>query len=131
MSYLIPMPNRYSRSIAPLFTDLSAVWHDFDGIFEDLARSFESARFEADETDTAYSFTIALPGFKREQVTIEVTDDQILSVKATKGEHTVSRAITLPYNADAQKVEAKLEDGLLTITVGKIPQPTPRKVEVR
>jgi hypothetical protein len=41
-----------------------------------------------------------------------------------------SRSMRLPENADSSKVEAKLEHGVLTVQVAKVPEPEPQVVDV-
>lgn len=131
------------RSIWSHFNDSRSLWSvldAFDAITGDL-RLPTHGWFEADESDTAYTFTLPLPGFSKDGVTVEVSQEGILSVSAsrgggkvegseTKSGTLVSRAVTLPYDADLDKVEAKMEDGLLTVVVSKQAKPTPRKVTV-
>lgn len=121
-------------------------------ILDDAERFLTDLTQQAAETETAYIYTIELPGFKRDQVIVEVleiADGIHLSIRAAKnGAASVwtqsnggvvdsancrSHTITLPSDADSTKVEAKLEDGLLVITVQKLAKPTPpapRKVTV-
>lgn len=130
----------------PISTRLPAfrsLWSSFDAlerVLSDLDRvPFDGVQV-ADETDTAYTFTLALPGFKKGDVSVEVNDGT-LSISASRGGgkveegktvhgHSVSRFITLPTDVDLNKVEAKLEDGLLTITAAKEAAAVPRKVIV-
>jgi len=42
-----------------------------------------------------------------------------------------SRVLTLPWEIDAEKVEAKLHDGVLSITLPKCESCKPKKVEVK
>ncbi len=106
----------------------------FDAILSDLNLGL-SRSSHVKETDTTYVATIELPGFKRDQVHVEVEDEGYVTVLATHSDEdrSVSRVITLPTDADPTKVEAKLEDGILTVTVAKVAKPTPpapRKVTV-
>ena len=48
-----------------------------------------------------------------------------------RGTGPFERRITLPMAVDASRVEARLVDGVLTVTCPKAPQCQPRKVEVR
>ncbi len=44
---------------------------------------------------------------------------------------TFRRVIELPRNADADKVEARYENGLLSITVGKREASKPRAIDIQ
>lgn len=134
--------SRVLHDSRPLWTTLDA----FEAITDDSTRPYRGPWIDANETDTAYTFTIELPGFKRDQVSVKV-DEQFVStnvgstivVSATRtnknddAHRVVDRTIALPTDADPTKVEAKLEDGLLSIVVAKVAKPTPpapRKVTV-
>ncbi len=134
-----------SHSISTLLDDVDAFLRDLD---RSAAHPFLGYH-GFDETDVAYVFTFALPGFKKTDVDISVKDDhRMVVVNAQRGgflnvwtqsnpgglpKQSVERIINLPEDADLTKVEAKLEDGLLTVTVQKVAKPTPpapRKVTV-
>ena len=86
-----------------------------------------------------------LPGFKRDE--IEVTlEDGILTIRAerkiesdpksqahlTERRYTrVARAFTIPTRVDEGKVDAKLDSGVLRITLNKREEVKPRKIEVK
>lgn len=117
------------------------IWRALDAFLDDLDHSAHDRIVLDDETDTAYTVSLALPGFKRDQVAVEVLDG-VLSVTAAKAganpahgdeayaRNRVSRSIALPSDVEAGKIEAKLEDGLLTLTLPKTPAAVPRKVAV-
>jgi HSP20 family protein len=48
-----------------------------------------------------------------------------------RGTGSFERRITLPVAVDATRVEARLADGVLTVTCPKAPEAQPRKVQVR
>jgi HSP20 family protein len=87
-----------------------------------------------------------LPGFKKNEVDITL-ENQTLTIAAQRseekeegkrGEHLLRerrytrflRSFTLPPTVDEQTVNAKLADGVLTITLNKREETKPRKVSV-
>ena len=89
-----------------------------------------------------------LPGFKKDDVDITL-ENQTLTIAAErkeetqgdgakKGEHLLHerrytrflRSFTLPPTVDEQSVNAKLNDGVLTITLNKREETKPRKISV-
>ncbi len=127
-----------SQPLSRVSSVLRANLDAFDAIADDLAHAYGNARVE--DNDTAYTITIALPGFKREEVSVEV-ENTYLTISASRGGGKVegtqtktgqstSRTITLPSDTDPTKVEAKMEDGMLTLQIAKLAQPAPRKVVV-
>ncbi len=87
-----------------------------------------------------------LPGFKKEEVNITL-ENQTLTITAErssehkkdgKGElllherryNRFQRSFTLPPTVDGQTVDAKLNDGVLAITLNKREESKPRKIQV-
>jgi HSP20 family protein len=88
-----------------------------------------------------------MPGFKKDEIDVTL-ENQTLTISgerregdggdANKGEHLLHerrytrflRSFTLPPTVDEQSVNAKLADGLLTITLNKREETKPRKIDV-
>lgn len=133
-------------SVASLFSDLLG-----DPFFAE-ARAPGPAAYAAgtlavdvSEDDHALIVRASLPGYKKEEIDIEVND----GVLAIKGEHTeeteekteryhrrerrfgsVSRLISLPDSVTGDEVKAELKDGVLTLRLAKTPKEQPRKVQI-
>ena len=88
-----------------------------------------------------------LPGFKKEEIDVTLENQQLTIAaerreqsdgKEKKGEHLLRerrytrflRSFTLPPTVDEQTVNAKLNDGVLTITLNKREETKPRKISV-
>lgn len=82
----------------------------FDEMFDELVWNTYSRWFN--EKEDHYEFTITLPGEKKEDVKVWVEDSQ-LKVESKKKVFS----ITLP--SDAGEIKAKLDLGLLVITIKK------------
>ena len=99
------------------------------------------------ETDTEVIATFEIPGAKKEDVELNVTEDSI-EVKATQkhekenkckesyGYASVSRSfykkVTLGTEVKAEQAAAECKDGVLTVTIPKADiKPKTRKIEVR
>ena len=89
------------------------------------------------ETEKEYVIEYLVPGFKKEEIKVALennlltvsaetkTEESTESKRYTRKEFTsksFSRAFTLPENIDADRLEAKQENGILMITI-------PKKVE--
>jgi len=87
-----------------------------------------------------------LPGLKLNDLEITVTGDNRLTIKGERKSPTSEKAewhrqersfgrfertIDLPVSMDTSKVEARLENGVLTIKMAKAPQAKPRKIVVK
>lgn len=101
---------------------------------------------DVEEDDDAITIEAELPGFKSDEVDVSV-ENGVLTIKAerapkaddgqkkrhmTERRYTrVQRSFTLPRTVDGSDVDAKLEGGLLTLTLNKTEASKPRKVEIR
>ena len=123
--------------------------HAFDPL-EDLFRGLERDErglmpdFTVIEAENEFDITADLPGFKREDINVELNDDGVLSIKGQRvcdieqkraGYLHVSerrfgsftRSYVLPKErCDFGKVEALLENGVLTLRIPK-KEPAERK----
>ena len=131
-----------NKSLSPL-RDFSQVQESFDRIineFMNLKRTngLQSLSFnpscEIAEEDNNYILKFDLPGVTKDQVKVEADKDQ-LTIRAERKEEkkseskkkhlsemfygSYSRSFTLPGPVDEKKVDAKFENGVLTVTVPK------------
>jgi HSP20 family protein len=87
-----------------------------------------------------------LPGMKKEELDISVVGDTLTIKGERKAESEVknedyyrcelcygkfSRSIALPGAVDAEKIEAKYENGVLEITLPKVEEAKPKKIEIK
>ncbi|KAJ8598862.1 hypothetical protein CTAYLR_010664 [Chrysophaeum taylorii] len=119
----------------------------FDQIFDEMMAldhlpvrhthsSMPQMALDLAETDADFKIKVDVPGVQKENVTLDATPDNQLIIKAERrsekrdgdGEHyhrversygAVSRTVRLPETADLDTTTAKMEDGVLEITVGK------------
>ena len=98
------------------------------------------------ETDKAVEVTVELPGMKPEEVKVELHDGALWIMgekkeeKEEKGKtfHRIERrtgafrrVMPLPVEVEADKVDARFHDGVLTIGLPKIEKAAPKKIEVK
>ncbi|MGY1836351.1 Hsp20/alpha crystallin family protein [Blastococcus sp. SYSU DS0510] len=98
---------------------------------------------DVEETDDAYVVEIDLPGVKRDDIDIQL-DDRQLTVsgelkekeragvlrRRTRRVGRFSYAVTLPTEVDSDEVQARLDDGVLTVRVPKAAQAKPRRIQI-
>ena len=102
--------------------------------------------FEVKETPAAYVFRADLPGIKEDDLDIQLLGNRLTiggkreSEKKEDNETyhlyersygSFSRSFTLPEEVSANKVDAHLQNGVLTLTVMKSPEAKPHKVPVK
>ena len=119
-----------------------------DEFFEDMSSPFKltrsednillTPRIDVSETDKELRVTAELPGVEQKDLSVTLTGD-VLTIAGEKHSsseeksgdkepvyHRVERsygsfqrAMTVPYEIDPAKVEAKFKDGVLTVTLPK------------
>lgn len=95
------------------------------------------------ETAAAYVLTAELPGVSREQVRIDLRDGKLTLHgrrearvsceqyhQVERGHGEFCRSVMLPLAVDAANMAADMRDGVLTITVPKLPDAGPGPVEI-
>ncbi len=109
-----------------------SVWDLFDATVERSDWSqWRQNIVPHNEDENGYNYFLNLAGFKKKDVDATVIDGQV-SVKAeNENGSTASYAFLLPEDADSSRMSAKLEDGLLTITLEKEEKVQPKKLEIK
>jgi HSP20 family protein len=121
---------------------------EVDSLFNQFFRAEEVAMWRAPasiwEADNTFHIEVDAPGVAKEDV--ELTFDKgalqiSLERKAPEGERTnwhnergygkVSRSVSLPETVDPETISAELTNGVLHVTIDKLPQAQPKKIDVR
>lgn len=138
---------RYHQPLSNAFGDFDQ-W--FQNPLEGFGRFFEMANqlnrysemglaSDLYEDDDHFFVRVELPGVKKKDLNLELNDGTLTvgferssDSKEDSPEGTVwKRAVTVPDGVDAGKVSAKLEDGILTVTLPKSEARKPRKISVK
>lgn len=89
-----------------------------------------------------------IPGFTKDEVSINVEDNMLIIEGHKKEEkeegeedgtyymkeyttQSVKRSVTLPSKVDGEKAEAAMKDGILKVTLPKLPEVMPKKIEIK
>jgi HSP20 family protein len=99
---------------------------------------------DIDEEDDGYVIKAELPGVKREDVQVEVVGNELSiagEIKETERKGIVRRRTrrtgrfefraALPSQVDTGKIDAALEDGVLTVRVPKAERAQRRQIEIK
>ncbi|MBC5782180.1 Hsp20/alpha crystallin family protein [Ramlibacter sp. USB13] len=106
----------------------------FDRSFERfLNDSFFSAGLpKVEQNEEAWTVSLDVPGVTREQLSIDVDGAVVRVSTAKEAARQYQAAYELPADIDAEATSAKLENGVLTLTLGKKkPVVTSRQIEVK
>lgn len=91
----------------------------FDGIFDNAFRSIGLDKKKND--DGSLLITVDVPGIKEEDINIELSDDNTVSIKGERktatSSYSVQKSFILPESYDSETLKAELKDGVLTLTV--------------
>ena len=133
--------NRLGRRVA-------AGLPEFDTLFNQFCRSEGGVTWHTPvsiwEADNVFHVEVDAPGVTKEDVditfekgTLQVT----LERKAPEGERTnwhsergygkVSRSFSLPDTVDPNTIGAELTNGVLHVTISKLPEAQPKKIDVK
>jgi HSP20 family protein len=121
---------------------------EFDHLFNQFFRAEEVAMWRAPasiwEADNMFHIEVDAPGVAKENV--ELTFDKgtlqiTLERRAPEGERTnwhnergygkVSRSVSLPETVDPETISAELNNGVLHVTIQKLPEAQPKKIDVK
>lgn len=147
MSYKDFLPANWIRTRENDEHPLVSLRKEVDSLFDDFGNGFFRNNNEVNvhsnvsETDKEFTVTAELPGLTDADVDVSVTGDRIVIKGEKKSEkeersdekgrefHRVERTsgsfqriMTLPFTIDADKVEAVVKDGVLTVTIPKPPE---------
>ncbi|KAI9191960.1 hypothetical protein LWI28_016029 [Acer negundo] len=114
------------------------------------AKAMAATPADVKEYRNSYVFVIDMPGLKSGDIKVQVEDDNVLTIsgerkreedkegaKYVRMERRVGkfmRKFVLPENANTDAISAVCQDGVLTVTVEKLPPPQlkkPKTIEVR
>jgi HSP20 family protein len=104
-------------------------------------QEFRSLRVDVREEDEAYLLTALVPGLRADDLNIQVLEN-VVSIEGEYREEEAEfllnelprgsfrRVLRMPAEIEADKVEAKIADGVLQLTLPKAESARPRKIQV-
>ena len=135
-----------------------SVSRDFDSLFNSFWNNWglpatKSPSVDIWETEKSYVVEAELPGYCEKDVDVHI-DKHVLKIssmqeaeKETKKEvkenenlnylvrerscQSFERSFTLPEGIDEDNIEGEFKNGVLTITIPKVPEKQPKKIDVK
>ena len=134
LQHLVDLPEETEKAFnAPTRTYARDAW------------AMASTPVDVKELPSAYEFVLDMPGVKSGEIKVQVEDGNTLTItgerhrdeedkegggKYLRLERRVGkfmRKFSLPDNANLEDINAVCRDGVLTVTVKKLPPPQPKK----
>lgn len=109
-----------TRAVSPAFRSFDRSFERFvnDAFFTNTARGFD-----VKQDDKAWTVTLDLPGVAREDLAITIEGAIVRIETRAEAQRQFKAAYELPQDIDAAASSAKLENGVLTLTLAKpLPQ---------
>jgi HSP20 family protein len=104
----------------------------FERFLNDSFFSPAAAGVKVEQNDEAWTVSLDVPGVTREQLSIDVDGTVVRVQTAKEAPRQYRAAYELPAEIDAEATGAKLENGVLTLTLAKKkPVVTSRQIEVK
>jgi HSP20 family protein len=128
--------------LVPVTRHPAAIFRSFDRLFDDVFGSVDHGRpasrvpaLDVAETDKDYTVTLDMPGVAKDQVSVSI-DGKLVKVEAKtqtedekkdgdrivyreRSTHAFARSFKLAGEIDQAASSAKLENGVLTLTLAK------------
>jgi HSP20 family protein len=117
------MPRFGSGLFAPAFPPIN-IYEDHDALVVEC----EAPGIDEEKLDLTVTGDVLT--IKGERPAIEACDDTRVHIHE-RGYGVFNRAVTLPSNIDSEQVEARYENGVLSIRLPKAPEAKPRQVTVQ
>lgn len=109
----------------------------FDNLFLDSSKLLKT---DIIENEDSYKLMIDLPGVKKENIRLdyndeyltvfvehdEVSEENVKYIRKERSNYSYSRSYYLD-DSDSDNIKAKLDNGVLFITIGKVKESTNRK----
>ena len=117
------------------------VFDDLDDLFRPLDKNAKSMRTDIKETENQYEFEIDMPGFKKEEIALDLKDGYLnVSAKKEANEEksenggyikrerhfSASRSYYVGNKIRQDDIKAKYENGVLNVIV---PKEQPKEIE--
>lgn len=151
------LPSLFRRKNVDPYRSLYRLQNDFDQFFQDWSTDTDLGLMKSDlslfpsceisEDKNAFLMKLDMPGVKKQDVKIDLDGTQ-LTISAERREEKKSdgdgrrsrfseisygsyqRSFTLPSHVDQNRVDAKFENGVLTLTLPKAEQANTKQITV-
>jgi HSP20 family protein len=105
-----------TRAAAPAYRSFD---RSFERFVNDAFGPASAAGLQLTQDDKAWTVTLDLPGVSRDDLSIQVEGAVVRLETKPEAKRQYQAAWELPQDIDAEATSAKLENGVLTLSLGK------------
>jgi HSP20 family molecular chaperone IbpA len=102
---------------------------DFLGLDPFRSPSAPGFGFEITKSENGYAVELPVPGFAPENIDVTL-EDRVLTIIGRNERRNFTRSLLVPEEIDAEAITAKVEHGMLTISLSLHAKAQPRKIAV-
>jgi len=118
-----------TRAMSPAFRSFD---RNFERFVNDAFFGNGTRGFQVEQDEKAWTVTLDVPGVAKEDLAISIEGAIVRIETRQEARRPVKAAYELPQDIDAEASGAKLENGVLTLTLAKkAPVSTARQIEVK
>ncbi len=86
--------------------------------------------YDVTRTERGYEVDVPVPGYGPSDIEISYQDN-VVTVSGKTERRNFSRSFTVPEDVDADQIEARVRDGMLTLLLDRRPEMQPKKILVK
>lgn len=142
-------PTLFRPRVSPLALLGGALMNDFDSTIKKMSEVLDRPDANIIENDANYQIEMAIPGFTREDINIEVVNGHlVVNAEVVKqneegsnanyrlrefSKNSFKRSFNLFDKVNTDSISAQLEEGILTVTLDKKEEvkPESKKIEIK
>lgn len=134
---------KYEPSYVNLFDDFDRM---FDSLLDGRLTGTRMPAVDIREENDRYILEAELTGLSENDIDVKVQDN-LLTISSKKEEKkeqkksgylvkerrssSFTRSFVIPKDVDREKIDASFKNGLLTLTLNKVPESKPRAIEIK
>jgi HSP20 family protein len=96
--------------------------------FQSIRQSY-GFDYDVTRTEGGYQVEVPVPGYGSSQIDVTFKDG-IISVGGKTERRSFTRSFTVPDDVNPEAIAARVQDGMLTITLQRHPEAQPKKIQV-
>lgn len=85
--------------------------------------------YDVTRTEQGYLVEVPVPGYGASHIDVSFKDG-VLSVSGKSERRSFTRSFTVPEDVDADAIDARVQDGMLTLDLRRRPEAQPKRIQV-